>query len=203
MLSKRGPRSSGTRDTPRRVAPRRARCGGPTHRYEGRYRAGRLRGSSHVSLPVRPPARPAVPAVLAPVALFAFVGIFGCGGVPASSTGPMAAIPTATSSATTKANTSAPADLAHRVVDAPDRSADDRALDAGRRPAELLSFLGIRPGMRVGEIIAGTGYTTELLARAVGTEGKVYGQIRTTALSANDSRKKVGRRGSPSPRTRT
>jgi len=62
------------------------------------------------------------------------------------------------------------------VVSAPDRSADDRALDAGRKPAELLAFTGVRPGMRVAELGAGGGYTTELLARAVGPGGTVYGQ---------------------------
>jgi len=62
------------------------------------------------------------------------------------------------------------------VVDAKDRSDDDRKLDAGRHPAELLAFLGIAPGMKVAEIGAGGGYTTELLARGVGAKGKVYGQ---------------------------
>jgi predicted methyltransferase len=62
------------------------------------------------------------------------------------------------------------------IVAAPDRSAEDRALDAGRRPAELLGFIGARPGMRVAELGAGRGYTTELLARAVGPTGAVYGQ---------------------------
>jgi predicted methyltransferase len=62
------------------------------------------------------------------------------------------------------------------VVEAPDRTAEDRALDAGRKPADLLAFAGIRPGMRVAEISAGGGYTTELLARAVGPTGTVYGQ---------------------------
>src|SRR5262245_18877381 len=62
------------------------------------------------------------------------------------------------------------------VVDAPDRSAEDRKLDAGRKPADLLAFAGIRPGMRVAEISAGGGYTTELLARAVAPSGTVYGQ---------------------------
>jgi predicted methyltransferase len=62
------------------------------------------------------------------------------------------------------------------AVDAPDRSADDRALDEGRQPARMLAFFGIRPGQRVAELGAGGGYTAELLARVVGPEGRVYGQ---------------------------
>jgi predicted methyltransferase len=62
------------------------------------------------------------------------------------------------------------------AVDASDRSAEDRALDAGRHPAETLAFFGIRPGMRVAELGAGGGYTTELLVRTVGPTGRVYGQ---------------------------
>ena len=62
------------------------------------------------------------------------------------------------------------------AVDAPDRSEADRALDAGRHPRELLAFADIRPGMRVAELGAGGGYTSELLARAVGPGGKVYAQ---------------------------
>jgi predicted methyltransferase len=62
------------------------------------------------------------------------------------------------------------------AVDAPDRSADDRALDAGRQPARTLAFFGIRPGARVAELGAGGGYTTELIARVVGPQGRVYAQ---------------------------
>lgn len=69
----------------------------------------------------------------------------------------------------------APASYA-AVVSAPDRTADDRTLDAGRKPAELLAFAGVQTGMRVAELGAGGGYTTELLARAVGSEGTVYAQ---------------------------
>jgi predicted methyltransferase len=61
------------------------------------------------------------------------------------------------------------------IVAAPDRSEADQKLDAGRHPAELLAFAGIKPGMRVAEISAGGGYTTELLARAVGPTGVVFG----------------------------
>ena len=62
------------------------------------------------------------------------------------------------------------------AVGAPDRTDADRALDAGRHPAETLAFFGIAPGMRVAELGAGGGYTTELLARVVGPSGVVYGQ---------------------------
>jgi len=62
------------------------------------------------------------------------------------------------------------------IVDAPDRTPEDRALDAGRKPAETLAFLQLRPGMRVAELGAAAGYTTELLARAVAPDGVVYAQ---------------------------
>jgi predicted methyltransferase len=64
----------------------------------------------------------------------------------------------------------------HAIVASEDRSPADRALDAGRKPEELLRFADVRPGMRVAELGAGGGYTTELLARAVGPKGVVYGQ---------------------------
>jgi predicted methyltransferase len=64
----------------------------------------------------------------------------------------------------------------HAIVDAPDRIADERDMDAGRRPAELLAFLDLKPGMRVADLMAGFGYTTELMARAVGPGGIVYAQ---------------------------
>jgi predicted methyltransferase len=62
------------------------------------------------------------------------------------------------------------------IVSAADRTDADKKLDAGRHPGELLTFLGLKPGMRVAELAAGGGYTTELLARAVGPQGKVWAQ---------------------------
>lgn len=56
------------------------------------------------------------------------------------------------------------------------RDAKDIALDAQRKPAQLMAFAQIKPGMRVADLAAGTGYTTELLARAVGPSGTVYAQ---------------------------
>lgn len=76
-----------------------------------------------------------------------------------------------------EAKAPAPAvDPVDAAVNASDRSEADRALDAGRQPAELLKFFGIAPGMKVAELAAGGGYTAELLARIVGPSGQVYGQ---------------------------
>ncbi len=91
------------------------------------------------------------------------------GATPTGATTPAAEA----STDTPKAETKVPEALA-AVVAAPDRADADRALDAGRKPAELLAFLDIRPGQRVAEIASGAGYTAELLARAVGPTGKVY-----------------------------
>jgi predicted methyltransferase len=65
---------------------------------------------------------------------------------------------------------------ARAIVDSPDRTSEDRWLDAGRRPEALLTFLNILPGMKVAELVAGAGYTAELLARAVAPSGVVYAE---------------------------
>lgn len=62
------------------------------------------------------------------------------------------------------------------AIAASDRTEKDRALDAGRKPGEVLAFFHIAPGQKVGELFAATGYTTELMARVVGDGGKVYAQ---------------------------
>lgn len=80
-----------------------------------------------------------------------------------------------TSTAPATKTASSPADY-EAIVNAPDRTDDDRKLDPGRKPAEYLAALMVKPGMKVGELVCGTGYTTELLARAVGPSGTVYGQ---------------------------
>ena len=62
------------------------------------------------------------------------------------------------------------------AIAAPDRTDADRALDAGRKPGEVLAFFKIAPKQKIGELFAGGGYTTELMARTVGAKGKVYAQ---------------------------
>jgi predicted methyltransferase len=90
---------------------------------------------------------------------------------PASSSSPA---PPAASPVPSDSPASGPT-IAEILAD-PARPEEERALDAGRKPAELLAFLDLEPGMKVADIGAGHGYTTFLLARAVGPGGRVYAQ---------------------------
>lgn len=62
------------------------------------------------------------------------------------------------------------------VVENPIRTEQDRRMDASRHPEEFLAFIGIKPGMKVLDVSAGAGYTSQVLALAVGPEGMVYAQ---------------------------
>lgn len=62
------------------------------------------------------------------------------------------------------------------IVAAPDRSDADRQTDQRREPVKMLAFTGVKEGMKVLDMEANAGYSTELLARAVGPTGKVYAQ---------------------------
>lgn len=66
------------------------------------------------------------------------------------------------------------------------RSEADRARDAGRRPAEVIEFLGIKSGMRVIDIYAASGYYTEVLSLAVGPAGHVVAQNPAFILEMRD-----------------
>ena len=68
-----------------------------------------------------------------------------------------------------------PADF-EALVAAPDRSDADRQTDQRRQPAKMLAFTSVGNGMKVLDMGAGAGYSTELLARAVGSSGVVYAQ---------------------------
>jgi predicted methyltransferase len=62
------------------------------------------------------------------------------------------------------------------IVAAPDRSDADRQTDQRRQPVKMLTFTGVGSGMKVLDMGAAAGYSTELLARAVGSTGIVYAQ---------------------------
>jgi len=110
----------------------------------------------------------------------------GCGAPPVTSVAP----PAPTSAAAHEPASAPPmpetvridpqpgevSELAQKIIAAEDRSEEDRKVDARRHPAELLTFLDVQPGMKVADLGAGGGYTTELLARVVGKKGVVWGQ---------------------------
>jgi len=66
------------------------------------------------------------------------------------------------------------------------RAEADRARDAGRKPAAVVTFLGIQPGMTVVDLIAAGGYYTEVVSVAVGPEGRVYAQNNEFVLKMRD-----------------
>jgi predicted methyltransferase len=76
----------------------------------------------------------------------------------------------------------APSNIEMAVKD-PARPASDVSRDAGRKPAELLTFAGIKPGMVVVDMLPGVGatggYFTRLFAKAVGPKGRVYAYFGT------------------------
>lgn len=63
-----------------------------------------------------------------------------------------------------------------RLLAAPDRSEADREADKRRDPAPFLVFAAPRPGMKVLDMGAGGGYSSELMARAVAPNGVVFAQ---------------------------
>ncbi|HEU4617513.1 MAG TPA: methyltransferase domain-containing protein [Gammaproteobacteria bacterium] len=69
------------------------------------------------------------------------------------------------------------------AVEATARPTDDRERDRSSKPAEVLAFVGIGPGMTVLDLAAGGGYFTELLARVVGPRGKVIAHNHPGALA--------------------
>ena len=66
-----------------------------------------------------------------------------------------------------------PAAVSAAVADSA-RPAADTARDAGRKPAETLAFIGIKPGAQIAELLPGGGYFTRLLSVLAGPKGHVY-----------------------------
>ena len=60
------------------------------------------------------------------------------------------------------------------LVASADRPANERELDATRRPAEVMAFYGVKRGDKVADLWAGRGYYTAILSEIVGPEGVVY-----------------------------
>jgi predicted methyltransferase len=80
--------------------------------------------------------------------------------------------PASPAAATPPATATAAVDYSS-ALSAPRRTAADRDEDARRKPADVLAFFGVRPGMTVLDLFSGSGYYTELLAAVVGPAGRV------------------------------
>ncbi len=79
------------------------------------------------------------------------------------------------SGCTTSSNVWTTPDLV-AVLSSGDRSDADMARDEARKPAEVLVFAGVEPGMTVLDVMAAGGWYSEVIATAVGPEGTVYAE---------------------------
>jgi predicted methyltransferase len=57
------------------------------------------------------------------------------------------------------------------AVAASDRNPDNVKLDAGRKPAQVLQFLGLKPGMHVLDLFGSNAYWAEIMAPVLGPKG--------------------------------
>lgn len=80
-----------------------------------------------------------------------------------------------------------PAQVASAIA-AKGRTADNIKLDEGRKPAEVLSFFGLRKGMRVIDMFGANLYWAQIMAPAVGPRGRVT--IWQPSQFLNDDRRK-------------
>jgi predicted methyltransferase len=71
------------------------------------------------------------------------------------------------------AQTKLPAEITAAVADKGRPEADTKR-DADRKPAEVVAFAGVKPGMAVMELFPGGGYYTRILSKTVGPKGKLF-----------------------------
>jgi predicted methyltransferase len=66
----------------------------------------------------------------------------------------------------------APTTIAAAVA-ASDRNSDNVKLDEGRKPAQVLAFFGLKPGMNVLDLVGANAYWAEITSPVVGSKGHV------------------------------
>lgn len=62
------------------------------------------------------------------------------------------------------------------IISKLDRPEAEVARDAGRKPADVIEYLGVKPGMTIWDQASSSGYYSVLFAAVVGQDGKVYAQ---------------------------
>lgn len=73
-----------------------------------------------------------------------------------------------------------------------ERPENERAMDAARKPQEVMAFYSLKSGDRVADIFAGRGYYTAILSQVVGMQGLVYTVNPNSRSEINDRWKKPG-----------
>lgn len=88
-----------------------------------------------------------------------------------------------TFAATCASAASVPKNIAAAVADG-NRPDADKERDANRKPADTLTFTGVKPGAQIAELLPGGGYFTRLFSKAVGSSGHVYALVPAPAANA-------------------
>jgi predicted methyltransferase len=79
----------------------------------------------------------------------------------------------ATACSTTERSQEKPQDYTPAVTNS-ERPDAERAMDAARKPSEVLAFYGVKTGDKVADIWSARGYYTAILSQVVGPQGVVY-----------------------------
>jgi predicted methyltransferase len=86
-------------------------------------------------------------------------------------------------SSTCASAASVPDNIAAAIADG-NRPDADKTRDANRKPAETLTFTGVKPGAQIAELLPGGGYFTRLFSKAVGSSGHVYALVPAPLVDA-------------------
>jgi predicted methyltransferase len=118
--------------------------------------------------------------VLAALAVACASGASGCGAASAQG----AAAATVQNTAVEVPSAANAARVAEVLAQA-DRKGSDRLLDGPRQAADVLSYLDVKPGMDVAVLAPGSGYFTELVARSIGLDGRLFARNPPSLLASS------------------
>jgi len=107
------------------------------------------------------------------MSVLAFAYLSGCGQQASGPAATEASFGTMDEAASDPLSARSNASIYEAAVASDARPDSDRDRDAGRKPAAILEFMGIEPGMTVLDVFTGGGYYAEIIAGVVGAQGKV------------------------------
>ena len=105
------------------------------------------------------------------------LGLAACSEAPDNEVATDAAAPAAEAPAAAPVVDTPPPSVVDATIAGEHRSAENRARDQFRHPAETLAFFGFEPDQTVVEITPGGGWYTEILAPALGEQGQYIGVV--------------------------